>query len=116
MPRSEDSMSFIEICELGVLAAIGWVPALWIVTRLSLPLKLASIFLAVVLFWFTFGFGKTLFRAARRLAGGGGWFLLLTAGPLAGLNSLILWVVPTASRERLAIVLTVVAAIIAVVL
>lgn len=113
---SRPNTSFTEICELCVLGALGWFLGLWVLKGLSMPPALGSTLLAVALLWVGIGFGETVCQGILRLAGGGGWFLLLSAGPLAALNWLILWVVPTASRDRLGIVLGAIAIAVSLVL
>jgi hypothetical protein len=105
-PDADDSLSLSEICELVVIAALGWLAGHWVFKGLSGPLTLGAGLLALVLLWVTFGFGETLRQRILILGVGGGWFLLLGAGPLAGLNWLVLWVVPTASGDRLGLLLT----------
>lgn len=100
-----DAITWSEICELSVLGALGWGLGFWIWKHLPLPLAVSTASFAVVALVWSFGLGESLKQTSLIFGVGGGWFLLLADAPFAAANWVILWVVPGASKDRLAILL-----------
>jgi hypothetical protein len=90
----EDPPTLAGICERCGLAALGWYLGLWIFKNLNTPgnwKRLAGIRAGCDI---VRRFGETLRQRIGIFGGGGGWFLLLVAGPLALVNWLIVWRIP----------------------